>query len=173
LRILKSLGRVSNTLRELIRLPRDAFKDQRSILSEIEVTTIFDLGANIGDTTLQYSNLFTKAKIYAFEPFPDLFQKLQARFLRNNLVIPIKAAVADTPSDRNFYITRHNAAHSLLKPADNAEKWMYPYADKNAIEILEQIELPVLTVDDFCKHESIDKIHILKMDIQGGELMAL
>jgi FkbM family methyltransferase len=173
LSIFRSLRRISDAWHELISGHRDAFNDQRNLLSEVEVTTILDLGANIGDTTLQYSNLFTKAKIYSFEPFPDLFQKLQARFQKNNLVKPIKAAVADTSSDRNFYITRHNAAHSLLKPADSAEKWMYPHADKNAIEILEQIKVPVLTIDDFCKHESIDKIHILKMDIQGGELMAL
>jgi len=173
LRILKPLWRISNTLRELIRIPRDAFEDQHNLLSDIEVATIFDLGANIGDTALQYSNLFTKAKIYAFEPFPDLFQKLQARFRKNNLVKPIKAAVADTSSDRNFYITRHSASHSLLPPSDNAEKWMDPRADNDAFQILKQIEVPVVTIDGFCKQESIDEIHILKMDIQGGELMAL
>jgi FkbM family methyltransferase len=173
LSLLKPLGRMSNAWHELIKGNRDAFEDQRNLLSEIEVNTIFDIGANIGDTVKSYNSLFNKASIYAFEPSPDLFQKLETRFRRNNRVKPIKAAVAEVCCVRNFYITRHSAAHSLLVPEDDAEKWMYPHADKDATEILGQIDVPVVTVDDFCKQESINDIQILKIDIQGGELMAL
>jgi hypothetical protein len=41
------------------------------------------------------------------------------------------------------------------------------------VENKNQIEVDVWTIDDFCRDNNIEKIDILKLDIQGGELAAL
>jgi len=60
--------------------PKDSFCDQLTLVTPAEVRTIFDIGANIGQTSAVYANLFPEAVIYAFEPFPDPFEQLGRNF---------------------------------------------------------------------------------------------
>jgi len=173
LKNLKPVQRISNAWHGLIDRPQDAFFDQHKLLSKIKVENIFDIGANVGDTVDRYTRLFPEATVYAFEPFPGTFDKLQARFSGNKLVKPVQSAVSNVDGRKNFNILKHAASHSLLLPAEGAGKWMYPQADENAVEVTGEIEVPVTKIDSFCKKEAIGEIHILKLDIQGGELMAL
>ncbi len=41
------------------------------------------------------------------------------------------------------------------------------------MENVTTILVPTTSIDNFCEREGIDEIHILKMDIQAGELLAL
>jgi FkbM family methyltransferase len=154
---------------KLRRITMDAFNDQRMLLSGTRVKTIFDIGANIGKVTAKYSSLFPEATIYSFEPLPESLHKLRRRFEGNSLVKPIQFAVSDKAGKKKFYINQNSATSSLLLTTDSAEYWVEP----NAIKNITTIEVAVTTIDDFCKQESIDEIQILKLDIQGGELMAL
>jgi FkbM family methyltransferase len=113
--------------------------------------------------------LFPEATIYSFEPFPESFQKLRRRFEGNSLVKPIQFAVANKVGKKKFYVNQNSATSSLLPTTDSAEYWV----DPNAIKNITTVDVAVTTIDDFCKQESIDEIQILKLDIQGGELMAL
>jgi hypothetical protein len=61
-----------------------------------------------------------------------------------------------------------SATNSLLPRPRNLKRY-YP---QNA-ETVGQVEVETTTLDTFCKHSAISKIDILKMDIQGGELLAL
>src|SRR5688572_10979739 len=60
---------------ELRRLPpghhADAFEEQRRLLADRSVHTIFDVGANVGVTATRYAHLFPDATIHCFEPFPE------------------------------------------------------------------------------------------------------
>lgn len=174
--ILKGLGKAlaRNLNRELhygLRgITKDAFNDQLGLLSGTKVQTIFDIGANIGRTTAEYTSLFPESTIYSFEPFPEAFQKLRRRFKGHSLVKPVQVAVSAKTGKKKFHVYQDSATNSLLPTADGAEYW----ADSpNAIKPDKQIEVPVTTIDSFCRQQLIDEIQILKMDIQGGELMAL
>jgi FkbM family methyltransferase len=173
LKDLKPIQRISNTWHGLIDRPKDSFIDQHKLLSEIKIKNIFDLGAHLGDTVDRYIRRFPEATVYAFEPFPGAFQKLQARFQKNTHVRPVRSAVANVDGEKEFNILKHNASHSLLKPEGEAARWMYPDAEEDAVEVVDRIDVPVIKIDSFCKRESIDEIQILKMDVQGGELLAL
>jgi FkbM family methyltransferase len=139
------------------------------LLSGTRVQTIFDIGANVGKVTAKYSSLFPESTIYSFKSFPESFQKLHRRFEGNSLVKPIQFAVSNKAGKKKFYVNQNSATNSLLPTTDSAEYWV----DPNEIKNITTIEVPVTTIDDFCRQESIDEIQILKMDIQGGELMAL
>jgi len=136
------------------------------LLSGIRVQTIFDIGAHVGETVAKYSRLFPESTIYCFEPFPESFEGLRRRFKGNSLVKPIQFAVSNKSCARKFYVNQDSATNSLLPTVDDVEYW------SNILNVA-TIEVPVTTMDAFCKQESINEIQILKMDIQGGELMAL
>lgn len=151
---------------------RDAFHDQKMLLSNTPVQTIFDIGAHVGEITASYSNLFPKSTIYSFEPFPESFQRLSKRFKGNSLVKPVQLAVSSKADERKFYVNRDSGTNSLLPTVDDVGCWVDPNVEE-LIENITTIEVPVTTIDDFCKQKSIDEIQILKMDIEGVELMAL
>ena len=148
---------------------RHEYYDQRRLLSAIEVQTIFDVGAHTGQITAKYGRFFPKSTIYSFEPFPESFHKLEKRFEGNSLVKPVQVGVSDITGKKPFYVNRCSVTNSLLPAVDDVGEWV----DPNAMRTIGVIEVPVTTIDDFCKQESIDTIQVLKMDIQGGELMAL
>jgi hypothetical protein len=54
----------------------DPFYDQKFLLRNTVVNTIFDIGAHIGETAKHYHALFPTAKIISFEPFPDAYTQL-------------------------------------------------------------------------------------------------
>ena len=154
----------------LRRLSKNAFSDQQMLLSGIRVQTIFDIGAHVGETVAEYGRLFPKSTIYCFEPFPESFEELRRRFKGNGLVKPVQFAVSNKAMRAcKFYVNQCSSTNSLLPTVDDVERWVSSDILKNVATI----KVPVTTIDDFCKQESINEIQILKMDIQGGELMAL
>ena len=152
------------------REPKDAFADQQRLLRGHPVRTILDVGAHVGSTTEIYLNNFPEAAIYAVEPFPKSQEELRRKFAGVSRVKVCGTAVAEASGARALYANRDSATNSLLPTAATASAWVSPPSE---IETLEQVEVPVATLDDLCRQESLERIDILKLDIQGGELRAL
>jgi len=150
--------------------PTDSFNAQKQLLKGINITnpTIFDIGANKGDTTRQYKKMFPDSTIYSFEPFPESLKLLKKKFKNDTKVKIIPLAVADKSGERTFYLNKIDATHSLL-PRPRTKRRYYP--KKSGPE--SQILVNVTTIDEFINCNKIDALHILKLDIQGGERMAL
>jgi FkbM family methyltransferase len=149
-----------------IKLGQD-FIDQKNILSDYPVDIIFDIGANAGQTTHKYRKLFPKASIYGFEPFPEMFLKYTESVHGDKNVYPINIALSNQNGTAEFFVNKFPGANSLLP--NNEE-----YTDgKKAYQRMGKIKVGVETVDDYCKRNAIERIHILKMDVQGGELLVL
>lgn len=146
-----------------------AFLDQKKLLSNKQVKIIFDVGANTGQTVEQYFNLFKSSHIYCFEPYEQSFEKLSDSFRNNTLIKPYEVAIANKIGERKFYLNKANYTNSLLPIAEECSK----YVDAELTDNVGSINVATITLDEFCKKEHIEKIQILKMDIQGGELMAL
>ncbi len=148
---------------------RDAFDDQKKLLGEKETPLIiFDVGAYIGQVTTKYRALFPKAMIYSFEPFPDSFRELQKKSQSLGQVKPFQLAIADKTGTKTFYVNADRLCNSLLQRPSNPRK----YYDANS-ECVAEIEVDVATIDHFCQKESIAEIDILKLDVEGTELLAL
>jgi FkbM family methyltransferase len=146
-----------------------AFAAQKRLLNNREVSTIFDVGANRGDITAIYKSVFPNAKVFAFEPFPEMFERLKRRFAQDPTVTPIPMAVSNATETRDFYVNELIATNSLLPLAPETNRYYHREQDKTKAII----QVPAITIDDFVRQERIEKIDILKFDIQGGELMAL
>jgi FkbM family methyltransferase len=132
-----------------------------------KVSTIFDIGANRGDTILKYHSLFPAAQIYGFEPFPDSFQLLKGNVENIPNVKIFQNAIADTEGDLTFYVNSSIDTNSLLPSKKSGLS-----SDEHVVNKAE-IMVNATTIDRVCGDNKIDGIGILKMDIQGGELNAL
>lgn len=158
---------------ELSRVPRihysHAASAHKALLQNEEVKIIFDVGANLGQMTRYYKRWFPKSKIYCFEPFEECFKLLVAKYQKSDLIEPYQLAVSDKIETKTFFVNRFNQTNSLLESASEWKKHFYG----DLLDTLEKIQVKTTTIDEFCKVNNISKINILKMDIQGGELMAL
>lgn len=149
---------------------KDPFIDKKNILAATKPGIIFDIGAHCGDTTAAYAKHFTGSMIYGFEPFPDSCNKLRARFGDNPMIKIVQSAISNKSGVMDFYSNADSATNSLLPATSEAEKW----ADLPDDMLLKNIvKVKATTVDEFCAKEEIGRIMILKMDLQGGELLAL
>jgi len=146
----------------------DAFDVQQTLLHSRHVRVVFDVGGHRGSTVAKYRRRFPEALIYGFEPYPESFAALVERFCGDSQVRPVEQAVADTVGRREFFVNGFSPTNSLFPRPQTARRYYPRDADTRST-----IEVPVTTVDTFCRVEGIAAIDVLKMDIQGGELLAL
>ncbi len=114
---------------------------------------ILDLGANIGDTAIFYALKFPNAKIFAVEPNPHVHEKLEKNTLQFPNIVVCKCAVSDTTGKINL-----NFGDSHLGSSINSRE-----QNKNSVEV------DVYSLQDFCAKNNIEKVDILKFDIEGAE----
>jgi len=125
-------------------------------------STILDIGAHIGYFTLVAAQRAKNGKIYAFEPVTELFQKLQRNIDENGLLNAeaLNYAVGDSEEDSLIHLSSpDNTGMSSLRPPEN-------YSG-----ISETIRL--ITIDGWINQEKIATVDIVKLDVEGCELLAL
>mgnify|MGYP003393695264 CR=1 FL=1 len=121
--------------------------------------TVIDIGAHIGYFTRLFSKLVgEKGKVFAFEADPINFNflKMNTAYLNNTVII--NKAVSEQNGEISFYhIPDSTGCHSVIKPIRPAEK----------------ITIPAITIDSIITEYNVAKVDVIKMDIEGGELLAL
>jgi FkbM family methyltransferase len=127
---------------------------------------VYDVGANIGFFTLLFANIVGEAgKVFAFEALPRNIERLRINLALNRLeerVSIISSAVIDGSRDVNFF----------LGPSDNMGKANGSAGRPLAVDT-ENIPIPGISLDDFVYKEGYPAPHVVKMDIEGGEVLAL
>jgi len=120
------------------------------------VNVIVDLGANIGLTALSLKAHHPHARVVCVEPQPE-----NARLLRQNLqclgdsAIILEAAVSNTTGAIELALATEHYNASLVRVGT------------------ESVTVSALTMEDIMRHAGIDAIDVLKMDIEGAELLIL
>ncbi len=142
---------------------KDAYADQKALCPDAKV--IFDVGANLGATSLTYRRLFPDAVIHAFEPFPGAFGKLKARFAQDGKVRCVQKAVSSSSGDALLHVNSMDVTNAMSPILDEAFEFLPENFAKSG-----SISVETTTLDDHCRAEGVDRIDILKMDAQGSEL---
>ncbi len=145
----------------------DEFAFQCNYFKNSSVSVIFDLGANNGDITQRYLDLFPQAIIHCFEPVSASFFKLKSKFKDNPRVILNNFAISNEVGTSKLFINKNIDTSSLLE-----SKEIGLGCDKN-LKLNEVQEIQTTTIDHYSRLNDISLIDILKMDIQGGEFSAL
>jgi FkbM family methyltransferase len=141
----------------------------QSVLVKNENPVIFDIGAHVGSVTARYRKIFPGGTIHVFEPFRESFQALKERFGSCPAVRLNETAITDSVGRTIFNANVSSKTNSILKSDPRvSESWVGPFHDTTST-----IEVPTTTIDAYCEANAIDRIDILKLDVQGAELQAL
>jgi FkbM family methyltransferase len=127
---------------------------------KIEPKTIFDVGANYGQTALFYTAIFPKASIYSFEPVLSSFNKLKENTQLSKFIHSYHLALGS--QNENVYINILSEAQSQLNSLKN-----------QIIENSPKEHIIVKKTDTFCQENNIQHIDLLKIDTEGFELEVL
>ncbi len=130
-------------------------------LSKLGLKTIIDGGANEGNYSSLLLEFFQDATIYAFEPVPETFNRLNERFLNEERLQARKLALCEKPGQRKMYLYPSHT-HSSLYDIKGL-----PYKTS------EQIEINCVRGDDFLEEENLEQVDFLKLDLEGAEYQAL
>jgi FkbM family methyltransferase len=126
-----------------------------------------DVGANIGLYSLGLSTLAPEGRIFAFEPSPAAFSHLQAN-LAANRVVNVEAfplAVTDSTGTVVFHDFSFYSAGSFA-----ADERSLLTAEFFGSEVL---EAATTTLDDFVFGRDLERIDLVKIDVEGAELAVL
>jgi FkbM family methyltransferase len=123
--------------------------------------TVFDVGANIGQTVLGIRKAFPEARIFAFEPFLETFQTLRANTAGVSGAECFQLALGSRRDSLQVPRQGNTLLNSLL-PAT------WTHHDKSSSETI-----TVETLDFFCGSQNISSIDVLKIDTEGFELEVL
>lgn len=127
---------------------------------------VYDIGANIGFMTLLFAQCVeSTGHVYAFEALPANLQRLRDNIALNAVddrVTIISAAVNDRSNSTKFYIGPSPGTGKLVKSAG-----------RSTITYRESIEVEGISIDDFIYKSGNPAPDILKIDIEGGEVLAL
>jgi FkbM family methyltransferase len=126
---------------------------------------IVDLGANEGLYVLKMKENSPNAKIIAVEPNPEAFRILKKNVETNNLsdVMLVNSAVSSKNGKVNFEIIKGSTEVGALKLYEKFE---------NRGEI-RKISVTSITLEKLFNMFNLNKIDLLKMDVEGTELEIL
>lgn len=145
---------------------KNAYLIQSELLNG-DAKIIFDVGANRGNTALEYRHYFPNSIIHSFEPFPDSYKEFESLHNRDNKIILSKCALSSEEGTAILNINKSVDTNSILQ-----SKKLGATSDKSC-ESIGEIEIPTMTLDKYCQNNNISKIDILKIDVQGFEIEVL
>lgn len=125
----------------------------------------FDVGAYVGFYTLLVKTANPDVSIFAFEPVPSIHERLSDQIAANdmNSGTTIERAVLSDISaeDVPLFVPRHRwaTASSLLADYKRVEK--------------DEILVRSYSLDDYVGERGIQKIDLMKVDVEGAEIRVL
>lgn len=146
-------------------LPRgvDPLQDIAQYLPRLRIDTIFDVGANLGQSAALYVEKFPNSHIYCFEPASDTFRQLCDKLKNFKLVVCCQLAFGADRRKEKMVLQGSSNMFFLLDPSKSSQ-----IQDDVKTEWVD-----VITLDEFCQTHKIDRINYLKIDTEGGDLDVL
>lgn len=129
---------------------------------------IVEAGAHKGKDTVEMARTWPEGMVHAFEPVPRLFEKLESRTKNYPNVRYYQSGLSDKSGRQEIYISSgaSDGSSSLLKPKGHLKMYPTVYFDNT-------LEIDVVTLDDWSRENSIDRVDFMWLDLQGMELNVL
>jgi FkbM family methyltransferase len=133
----------------------NAYHIAPSLLPADKVRVVVDCGANIGITSLFLAARYPGATILSVEPHPENFALLKTNVSQVSRILPIRACLTGAPQGAVRFTTDHCAWGNRIATDDRG------------------VLVPAITIEELCKQNGIEKIDLLKLDIEGAEEQVL
>lgn len=140
-----------------------------SLLSQSTSTTLtmFDVGANVGQYSLQLNRAFPEACIFSFEPNPHAFKQLKSMCDNISKIRPFEMGfdAVKNKTKINVYSDDLASSHGTLY-----EKVL---TDIHERDNTVSFDVSLERVDEFARKKGITHINFLKIDTEGNEYRVL
>lgn len=125
-----------------------------------------DVGAHLGEITLDAALQNPKLLVFAFEPNWVLARQIMAR-AANFVVLPM--AVSDSDGYADFFINSCDGSSSLVRMAESGvAHWKdFDYTVRSKVVV------QTIRLDTFMKLADLQKVEYLKVDAEGVDLRAI
>src|SRR5690348_13891499 len=135
--------------------------------------TIIEAGAFFGEETIKASKTWPCGSIYAFEPNPYAFTQLRERCENANLenVKVFRLALNTFNGKAPFYVC--NGMYGIDPSFGYASSLLPVTKEMEVYAKGPMIAVSCITLDDWCLENHIDKIDILRLELEGMELPIL
>lgn len=137
----------------------DSSRGVINFLSDSKI--IFDVGANIGQTSL-WMEKYVKTKevdyqIYAFEPHPATFKKFTTNLALNpfSKIAPFNVGLGNFSSE--------------LELIEDCETNSGGFRIGKISPTQKGVKIPVSTIDEFVLEHKVEKVDFIKIDVEGFE----
>lgn len=141
--------------------------EHERLVRGLKIGTILDLGANKGQFSLVVRRWWPDAEIHAFEPLAEPAATYEKIFREDSRVHLHRIAAGSRSGAAEIHISRRMDSSSLL-PISSVQEDMFPGTDE-----VGQRTIIVERVDDVLSCADLRSPIIVKLDIQGFELIAL
>jgi FkbM family methyltransferase len=128
----------------------------------MDADLVVDVGANIGDWSVSVAHLTKAKKIIAFEPIPQVFEKLCRNVTSFPQIHCINSAVGAEIGHVVIHVEQNTALSSVF-PISNAGRSYHGLIGKPSC----MITVPCITLDTMFAEST--EISLLKIDVQGYE----
>lgn len=143
----------------------NAQKNRFAWLKTLNTNTILDIGANVGQFSLEINKFLPQATIFAFEPLKETFCKLHKNTSHLNRFVAFNIALGDFNGHSEIYKSDFSPSSSLLEMVDLL-KDAFPHTTKVCKERIE-----IKKLDDLVKENNLNLVPeiLIKLDVQGYE----
>ena len=140
-------------------------KQIEKYFSEKTEIILFDVGANVGNYLLSAKKILKNKLIaHAFEPNKQTFQQLEQNLKNSKNVSLYNFGLSDKPrKELIYYDSKRMSLASLYKRR----------LDHFNINLDNEEEIELNTIDSFCESQGILTIDFLKIDAEGHDLQVL
>jgi len=132
---------------------------------------IIEIGANIGQSTIEFIKVMPKARIYCFEPDPRAAAKLRQKISSIQADVKIfECAVGDFNGTVSFHQSSGEGdqkdwdqSGSIREPKNHSIAWPW-------VKFQSKIEVPIVRLDDWAIEQGIVDVDFIWADVQGAEI---
>jgi FkbM family methyltransferase len=125
----------------------------------------FEVGANIGSHALIMSrSVGSQGQVFAFEPYPKVFQKL-VKNIHNNRINNIHVfphALSNCRDRMNLFFSEDQFSTEEMNSS------LYPDG-----RLTRQVEVEVKTLDEVFQEQGLERLDLIKIDTEGNEYKVL
>lgn len=125
------------------------------------VKVVLDIGANVGATTVFFSEMYPAAKIHSFEPIPG-----------NLEILKMNAASRGRPGSIDCHLlalSDHDGELQMIHSPGANSHGGWSFYQRGAEGTEEKLSVPVRKSGDFVRELGLDRIDVIKIDTEGAE----
>lgn len=128
-------------------------------LPALHPKVIYDLGANVGVSSLFFASLFPKATIYGFEPLPENFEVCSLNYRGIPNPSQIFPWAIGSKSGQAIFDCKNDSRGGRLEST---------HQDPN-LQTVAQIQVKIVSIADLIDKEGLPPPDFLKIDVEGAE----